>query len=65
MTAASLPRRRFELVFYLMNNRLLTVETATATTSPATGNELKPHRQAKTRKTNKCQRLKSPSSCTK
>ncbi|KAE8999099.1 hypothetical protein PR002_g18562 [Phytophthora rubi] len=41
MTAASLPRRRFELFFYLMNNRLLTVETATATASPATGDELK------------------------
>ncbi|KAE8884809.1 hypothetical protein PF001_g16045 [Phytophthora fragariae] len=41
MTAASLPRRRFELLFYLMNNRLLTVETAIATASPATGDELK------------------------
>ncbi|KAE8876469.1 hypothetical protein PF006_g33654 [Phytophthora fragariae] len=41
MTAASLPRRLFELFFYLMNNRLLTVETATATASPATGDELK------------------------
>jgi hypothetical protein len=39
---ASLPRRRFELFFYLMNNRLLTAEPATATAPPATDDEEKP-----------------------
>jgi hypothetical protein len=42
MTAASLPRRRFELFFYLRNNRLLTAEPATATAPPATDDEEKP-----------------------
>jgi hypothetical protein len=46
MTAILLSRRRFELIFNLMNNRLLTLEPDTASTPasapPATGDEEKP-----------------------
>ncbi|OWZ04468.1 hypothetical protein PHMEG_00023621 [Phytophthora megakarya] len=47
--ATALPRRRFELFFYLTTARLLTLDPSTTTGSPGDDTEEKPHHEARTK----------------